>query len=109
MRSLRPSKDWHGRPCKEGLDGPCFWTLFDVAVACDLQHVTSIVSSWSWDLVHLISRTNAFCLAVQDQLKQEVLDMAKRVGMSGFNLLVIDTENKVRCSPAGTVLPDPTP
>ncbi|KAK9832113.1 hypothetical protein WJX81_008412 [Elliptochloris bilobata] len=30
----------------------------------------------------------------QDQLKQEVLDMAKRVGASGFNLLVIDTENK---------------
>ena len=32
----------------------------------------------------------------QDQLKQEVLDMAKRVGICGFNLLVIDTENKVR-------------
>ncbi len=32
----------------------------------------------------------------QEQLKTEVLDMAKRVGASGFNLLVIDTENKVR-------------
>ena len=31
----------------------------------------------------------------QEQLKTEVLDMAKRCGSSGFNLLVIDTENKV--------------
>lgn len=31
----------------------------------------------------------------QDQLKTEVLDMAKRVAASGFNLLVIDTENQV--------------
>ena len=31
----------------------------------------------------------------QEQLKAEVLDMAKRCGSSGFNLLVIDTENKV--------------
>ncbi|BDA50617.1 magnesium-chelatase subunit ChlD, chloroplastic [Coccomyxa sp. Obi] len=30
----------------------------------------------------------------QDQLKTEVLDMAKRVAASGFNLLVIDTENQ---------------
>jgi Mg-chelatase subunit ChlD len=37
----------------------------------------------------------------QDQLKTEVLDMAKRVGASGFNLLVIDTENKVRPSHGG--------
>ena len=34
----------------------------------------------------------------QDLLKEEVIDMAKRVGASGFNLLVIDTENKVRPS-----------
>ena len=33
----------------------------------------------------------------QELLKTEVLDMAKRCGSSGFNLLVIDTENKV-CS-----------
>ncbi len=32
----------------------------------------------------------------QELLKTEVLDMAKRCGSSGFNLLVIDTENKVR-------------
>lgn len=32
----------------------------------------------------------------QEQLKTEVLDMAKRVAASGFNLLVIDTENQVR-------------
>lgn len=31
----------------------------------------------------------------QELLKTEVLDMAKRCGASGFNLLVIDTENKV--------------
>lgn len=37
----------------------------------------------------------------QEQLKTEVLDMAKRCGSSGFNLLVIDTENKV-CS---TIVP----
>ncbi|CAL5229352.1 g12662 [Coccomyxa viridis] len=30
----------------------------------------------------------------QELLKTEVLDMAKRCGSSGFNLLVIDTENK---------------
>lgn len=34
----------------------------------------------------------------QEQLKTEVLDMAKRVAASGFNLLVIDTENQVRCA-----------
>lgn len=52
------------------------------------------------------------CLAsrcTQDQLKQEVLDMAKRVGISGFNLLVIDTENKVCCNCASTAMPDYTP
>ena len=32
----------------------------------------------------------------QELLKTEVLDMAKRCGSSGFNLLVIDTENKAR-------------
>lgn len=32
----------------------------------------------------------------QEQLKGEVLDMAKRCAASGFNLLVIDTENQVR-------------
>ncbi len=32
----------------------------------------------------------------QELLKTEVLDMAKRCSASGFNLLVIDTENKVR-------------
>lgn len=32
----------------------------------------------------------------QELLKTEVLDMAKRCGSGGFNLLVIDTENKVR-------------
>ena len=35
----------------------------------------------------------------QEQLKTEVLDMAKRCGSSGFNLLVIDTENKARPAP----------
>ena len=30
----------------------------------------------------------------QEELKTEVLDMAKKVGTAGFNLLVIDTENK---------------
>lgn len=31
----------------------------------------------------------------QDQLRDEVIDMAKKVGASGVQLLVIDTENKV--------------
>ena len=30
----------------------------------------------------------------QEELKKEVMDMAKKVGAAGFNLLVIDTENK---------------
>ena len=34
----------------------------------------------------------------QEQLKGEVLDMAKRCAASGFNLLVIDTENQVRAT-----------
>lgn len=39
----------------------------------------------------------------QEQLKTEVLDMAKRVAASNFNLLVIDTENKVRTALANMV------
>lgn len=35
--------------------------------------------------------------------------MAKRVGISGFNLLVIDTENKVHCSLASAATPDHIP
>ena len=35
--------------------------------------------------------------------------MAKRVGISGFNLLVIDTENKVRCSLVGAATRDHIP
>jgi magnesium chelatase subunit D len=33
-------------------------------------------------------------MPLQEELKTEVLDMAKKVGTAGFNLLVIDTENK---------------
>ena len=33
-------------------------------------------------------------LPEQEQLKGEVLDMAKRCAVAGFNLLVIDTENQ---------------
>ena len=33
---------------------------------------------------------------LQEQLKEEVMSMAKRIGAANFNLLVIDTENKVR-------------
>ena len=31
---------------------------------------------------------------MQEELKEEVLNMAKKVGAAGFNLLCIDTENK---------------
>ena len=33
---------------------------------------------------------------MQDQLKEEVMNMAKKIGAANFNLLVIDTENKAR-------------
>jgi magnesium chelatase subunit D len=39
-----------------------------------------------------------------EQLKDEVIDMAKKVGASGINLLVIDTENKVRGSGMGMIM-----
>ena len=32
--------------------------------------------------------------AVQEELKEEVLRMAKQVNLAGFNLLCIDTENQ---------------
>ena len=34
------------------------------------------------------------CAGVQEELKEEVLRMAKQVNVAGFNLLCIDTENQ---------------
>jgi magnesium chelatase subunit D len=43
----------------------------------------------------MLQMTDAVCCVdEQEQLKEEVLRMAKQVNAAGFNLLCIDTENQ---------------